>query len=76
MSGEIKHVKHAVTHPFESITNPKKFIKGEFKTAKHFVKKYWKAILIAAAIVFTAGIATVGIAGFSSAMAAGGGGFA
>lgn len=74
MSGAIKRVKHAVTHPFESITNPKKFIKGEFKAAKHFVKKYWKAILIAAAIVFTAGIATVGIAGFSSAMAAAGGG--
>lgn len=53
-----------------------KAVKGVVKGVVHFVKKYWKAILIAAAIVFTAGIATVGVAGFSSAMAAGGGGFA
>ncbi|NID14960.1 hypothetical protein [Luteibacter yeojuensis] len=53
-----------------------KFVKKDFKRATNFVKKYWKQILIVAAIVFTAGIATVGIAGFSSAMATAGGGFA
>lgn len=52
------------------------FTKKVEKAGHRFVKKYWKQILIAAAIVFTAGIATVGVAGFSSAMAAGGGGFA
>ncbi|KAF1009001.1 MAG: hypothetical protein GAK28_00633 [Luteibacter sp.] len=52
------------------------FVKKDFKRATGFVKKYWKQILIVAAIVFTAGIATVGIAGFSSAMATAGGGFA
>jgi hypothetical protein len=46
------------------------------KKATHFIKRYWKQIVIAAAIVFTAGIATVGIAGFSAAMGAAGGGFA
>lgn len=50
-------------------------VKGVVTGAVGFVKKYWKPILMAAAIVFTAGIATVGVAGFSSAMAAGGGGF-
>lgn len=50
----------------------KKAVKGVVK----FVKKYWKVIVIAAAVIFTAGIATVGVAGFSSAMAAAGGGFA
>jgi hypothetical protein len=52
------------------------FTKKVEKAGHKFVKRYWKQILIAAAIVFTAGIATVGVAGFSSAMAAGGGGFA
>lgn len=52
-----------------------KAVKGIVKGVAHFVKKYWKVIVIAAAIVFTAGIATVGVAGFSSAMAAAGGGF-
>jgi hypothetical protein len=62
MSGVIKGIGKAV----------KKVVKG----VGHFIKRYWKVIVIAAAIVFTAGIATVGVAGFSSAMAAGGGGFA
>lgn len=57
----------------------KKIVKGVKKVAKgafKLVKKYWKPILMAAAIVFTAGIATVGFAGFSTAMGAGGvGGF-
>jgi hypothetical protein len=48
----------------------KKLVKG----VVHFVKKYWKVIVIVALVVFTAGIATVGLAGFSSAMAAAGGG--
>lgn len=52
-----------------------KAVKGIVKGVAHFVKKYWKVIVIAAAIVFTCGIATVGLAGFSSAMAAAGGGF-
>lgn len=51
-------------------------VKSVVSGAAKFVKKYWKPIVAAAAIVFTAGIATVGVAGFSSAMAAGGGGFA
>lgn len=50
-------------------------VKGVVKGVTHFVQKHWKAIVIAAAIVFTAGIATVGVAGFSSAMGAAGGGF-
>jgi hypothetical protein len=64
MSGVKKAVKGVV-----------KAVKGVVKGVTKFVKKYWKQIVIAAAIVFTAGIATVGIAGFSSAMAAAGGGF-
>lgn len=50
------------------------FIKKGLKKIWNFVKKYWKEIVMVAAIVFTAGIATVGVAGFSAAMAAGGGG--
>jgi hypothetical protein len=49
-------------------------VKKAVKAVGRFVKKYWKQIVIAAAIVFTAGIATVGVAGFSSAAAAAGGG--
>ena len=46
-----------------------------FKSTVKFVKKRWKLILIVALIVFTAGIATVGVAGFTGAMTAAGGGF-
>jgi hypothetical protein len=49
-------------------------IKKGIKKAFKWVRKNWKYIVIAAAIVFTAGIATVGVAGFSSAAAAAGGG--
>jgi hypothetical protein len=49
-------------------------VKKLAKGLGRFVKRYWKQILIAAAIVFTAGVATVGVAGFSSAAAAAGGG--
>lgn len=45
-----------------------------FKKVVKFVKKHWKKIVIAAAVVFTAGIATVGLAGFSAAAATAGGG--
>lgn len=50
------------------------FIKKAVKKVWNFVKKHWKEIVMVAAIVFTAGIATVGMAGFQAAMAAGGGG--
>lgn len=53
-----------------------KGIKKAVKSIGKFVKKYWKQIVIAAVIVFTAGIAAVGVAGFSTASAAAGGGFA
>lgn len=56
-----------------------KLVKGAVKRAKkglRFVKRYWKQIVIAAAVVFTAGLATVGAAGFSAAAASAGGGFA
>ena len=46
----------------------KKLVKGAVK----FVKKNWKAIAIAAAVVFTAGIASVGVAGFMTAASGGG----
>ena len=49
-------------------------IKKAVKSVGRFVKKHAKKILIAAAVVFTAGIATVGVGGFSAAMAAAGGG--
>lgn len=53
-----------------------KFTKKMFKKSIDFVKKYWKAIVITAAVVFTAGIATVGLSGFAGAMGSGGiGGF-
>jgi hypothetical protein len=47
-------------------------IKKAVKSVGRFVKKHWKKIVIAAAVVFTAGLATVGTAGFSSAMSSGG----
>lgn len=50
------------------------FVKKAVKSVTKFVKKHWKPIAMAAAVVFTAGIATVGVAGFSSAAAAAGGG--
>ena len=56
----------------------KKGIKAVGKVVKgvtKFVKKHWKVIAIVALSVFTMGIATVGFAGFSGAMAAAGGGF-
>ena len=46
----------------------KKLVKGAVK----FVKKNWKAIAVAAAVVFTAGIASVGVAGFMTAASGGG----
>jgi len=46
----------------------KKLVKGAVK----FVKKNWKAIAIAAAVVFTAGIASVGVAGVMTAASGGG----
>jgi len=45
-------------------------IKKGIKSISKFVKKNWKAIVITAAVVFTAGIATVGFAGMSSAFGA------
>lgn len=53
-----------------------KGIKKAAKKVGKFLRRYWKVIVIAALIVLTAGIATVGVAGFSSAAAAAGGGFA
>lgn len=52
-------------------------IKKAFKSIGRFFKKHWKKILLVAAVVFTAGLAAVGTAGFSAAMgtaATGGGG--
>lgn len=48
------------------------FVKKIVKKTVKFVKKHWKKILIAAAIVFTAGIATVGFAAFSGVSTVGG----
>jgi hypothetical protein len=56
----------------------KKGIKAIGKVVKKvvsFVKDYWKEIVVVGLSVFTAGLATVGFAGFSGAMAAAGGGF-
>lgn len=50
----------------------KKAVKGVGK----WVRKNWVKLVVAAAVVFTCGIATVGVAGFSAASAAAGGGFA
>lgn len=41
------------------------FVKKAIKKVWKFVKKNWKMIVLAAAIVFTAGVATVGFAAFS-----------
>lgn len=49
-------------------------IKKLHKKTRKFLKKHWVKILLVAATVLTAGVATVGFAGFSSAMAAAGGG--
>lgn len=46
-----------------------KSLKKVTKKTLGAVKKYWKEILIAVAIVFTAGVATVGLAGMSAAYA-------
>jgi hypothetical protein len=43
-------------------------VKKAVKAVGKFVKRYWKQIVVAAAIVFTCGLATVGTAGFSAAM--------
>jgi hypothetical protein len=52
------------------------FVKKAVKKVVGFVKKYWKEILIVAAIVFTAGVATVGFSYFGAAAGqAGFGGF-
>lgn len=54
-----------------------KLKKGLSKIGKKvggFFQKHWKKIAIAALIVFSAGIATVGVAGFAGAMSAAGGG--
>lgn len=51
-------------------------VKKAVKKVGKWVKKNFKYIVIAAALVFTAGLATVGTAGFASASAAAGGGFA
>ena len=49
-----------------------KGVKKAFKAVGKFVKKYWKQIVIAAAIVFTAGVAAVGGWGaFTAAAGAG-----
>ena len=45
------------------------FVKKAFKKIKDFVKKYWVIIVIAAAVVFTAGVAAIGFSAFA------GGGF-
>lgn len=50
-----------------------KGIKKVVKGVGRFVKKYWKPILAVAAVGFTAGLATVGTAGFAAA--GGGSGF-
>lgn len=49
-------------------------VKKAVKKVGKFIKRYWKQIVIAAAVVFTAGLATVGTAGFASAAATAGGG--
>jgi len=51
------------------------FIKKTIKKTWKFVKKNWKMIVIAAAIVFTAGIATIGFAAFAAASGTVGGFF-
>jgi hypothetical protein len=48
-------------------------IKKAVKKATRFVRKHWRKIAVAAAVVFTSGLATVGTAGFAAA--GGGSGF-
>lgn len=48
-----------------------KGIKKAFKAVGHFVKKYWKVIVIAAAIYFTAGMAMAAMAPAAGATTAG-----
>ena len=43
------------------------FIKKSIKKTWKFVKKNWKTIALVAAIVFTAGVATVGLGAFAAA---------
>lgn len=43
------------------------FVKKIHKKLKKFVKKWWKVIVIAALVVFTAGIATIGFSAFAGA---------
>lgn len=50
----------------------KKAAKKVFKTVKKVVKKVWKPVLIAGAIAFTGGLATVGFGAFSGATTLGG----
>lgn len=45
----------------------KKAAKKVFKAVKKVVKKVWKPVLIGSAILFTAGVATVGFGAFSAA---------
>ena len=47
------------------------FIKKGLKKVWGFVKKHWVKIVMVAAIAFTAGIATIGVAGFQAALATG-----
>ena len=47
-------------------------VKKVVKKVGKFIKKNWKKIVIAAAVVFTAGLATVGMAAFSGASGFGG----
>jgi len=47
------------------------FIKKGIKKTWKFVKKNWKIIALVAAVVFTAGVATVGFGAFTAATAAG-----
>jgi hypothetical protein len=49
-------------------------VKRAVKGIGKWVKKNWKYVVIAAAVFLTAGLATVGTAGFASASAAAGGG--
>ena len=48
------------------------FVKKGLKKVWGFVKKHWLKIVIVAAIVFTAGVASVGFAAFSGVSTVGG----
>jgi len=47
-----------------------KAVKKTIKSVTKFVKKHWKTIVVVAAVVFTAGVATLGAGAFMSQMAA------